>query len=169
MTSIHTSFQTNWGRLHNLNLCSKSPAVCVLLTGRQRQTRMQRCRAHQGWTRRQWGLILFSDESRFCLTWNDHHIHIWRRPREELTSGCVWEHDCNKSGSLVVWGGIHLHGFRTPLRLTGARSRNEIVRPLSVMRPCKPWDRVPHSWTTTPLRTAPGWWTTTWGSSKFPP
>jgi hypothetical protein len=36
----------------------------------------------------------------------------------------------------MVWGGIHLHG-RTPLqllpgRLTGARSRNEIVRPLII-------------------------------------
>jgi transposase len=61
MTSIQASFQVIWGRLHNLNLCSKSPAICVLFTGHHRQTRMQRCRVHQRWTSRQWSLVLFPD------------------------------------------------------------------------------------------------------------
>jgi hypothetical protein len=108
----------------------------MLLTGRHRQTRMQRCRVHQRWTRRQWSLVLFPDESRFCLARNNGHIRVWRRPGEGLTDGCVWEHDFYGGGSLMIWEGIHLHG-RTPLqllpgRLTGARSGNEIVRPLII-------------------------------------
>jgi transposase len=136
MTSIHASFQTIWGRLHNINLRSESPAVRVLLTRRHRQTRMQRCWVYQRWTSRQWSLVLFPDKSRFCLTRSNCHIRVWRRPGEGRPDGCVWEHDCYGGGSLMVWGGIHLHG-RTPLqllpgRLTAAMSRNEIVRPLII-------------------------------------
>jgi hypothetical protein len=97
---------------------------------------MQRCRVHQRWTRRQWSLVLFPDESRFCLTRNDGQIRVWRPPGEGRPDGCVWEHGCYEGGSLMAWEGIHFHG-RTPLqlvpgRLTATRSRNEIVRPLII-------------------------------------
>ena len=47
-------------------------------------------------------------------------------------NACVCQHDLHEGGSVIVWGGIHLHG-RTPLHLvqgnlTGVRYRDEIVR-----------------------------------------
>ena len=135
-TNINASRQTIRGRLHSFNLRSRRPAVRLPLTQHHRQARMRWCRLHQRWTRQQWSTILFTDESRFSLSQNDGRVRVWRRPGERLADGCVREHDHYGGGSLMVWGGIHLHG-RTPLhlvpgRLTGVRYRDEIVRPLII-------------------------------------
>ena len=49
---------------------------------------------------------------------------------------CVREHNRYGGGSVMVWGGIHLHG-RTPLHLvqgtlTGVGYRAEIVQPIVI-------------------------------------
>ena len=70
--------------------------------------------------------MLFTDEFRYCLSNNDAR----ERPGERFgdACACVRQHDPHGGGSLMVWGGIHLHG-RTPLHLvTGVRNRDEIVR-----------------------------------------
>ena len=78
--------------------------------------------------------MLFTDESRFSLQFNDGRIRVWRRRGERFADATVREHDRYGGGALMVWGGVSLH-HRTPLhlvdgRLTGVAYRDTIVRPL---------------------------------------
>lgn len=136
MANVTTSRQTIRNRLHQFNLRSRRAAVRLPLTPRHRQARMVFCRRHHRWTRQQWGTVLFTDESRFSLSTCDGRVRVWRRAGERYADACVQEHDRYGGRSLMVWGGIHLHG-RTPLHLvvgtlTGVRYRDEIVRPIII-------------------------------------
>ena len=130
--NFNISRQTVRNRLHEFGLRSRVAVVCLPLTPAHRQARRAWCRRQQRWTRQQWGRVLFTDESRFTLTNNDARERVWRRPGERFVDACVRQHDRHGGGSVMVWGGIHLHG-RTPLHLvqgnlTGVRYRDEIVR-----------------------------------------
>ena len=133
-TNNNISDQTVRNRLHEARLHSRNAAVRIPLTPAHRQARVVWCRRHLRWTRQQWSQVLFTDESRFTLSFNDGRIHVWRRQGERFHDCAVREHDRYGGGSVMVWGGIHLNG-RTPLHLvqgtlTGARYRDDILRPI---------------------------------------
>ena len=131
--NVNVSETTIRRRLHESNLLSRAAAVRLPLTPRHRQARLAFCRHQRQWTRQQWGRVLFTDESRYSLSHSDGRRRVWRRPGERFIDACVQERDQYGGGSVMVWGGFHLHG-RTPLyhiqgNLTGLRYRDEIVRP----------------------------------------
>ena len=133
-TNVSVSDQTIRNRLHEAGLRSRSEAVRPTLTPAHRLRRRQFVAQHQQWTRNQWARVLFTDESRFTLRFNDGRIRVWRRPGERYADATVREHDQHGGGSVMVWGGFSLH-HRTPLhivqgRLTGVAYRDTIVRPL---------------------------------------
>lgn len=135
-THINISQDTVRRRLHEVNLHSRVPAIRIPLTPHHRRARMAFCRNHQRWNRQQWGRVLFTDESRFTLSNSDARRRVWRRVGDRYIDACVQEHDRYGGGSVMVWGGFHLHG-RTPLyliqgNLTGGRYRDEIVGPIIV-------------------------------------
>ena len=132
--NVNVSVQTIRNRLHEFNLRSRRSAVRLPLTPAHRQARLVWCRGHRLWTRHDWSRVLFTDESRFTLTHNDARARVWRRPGERFVEACVRQHDRHGGGSIMVWGGIYLHG-RTPLHLVqgnlnAVRYRDEIVQPL---------------------------------------
>ncbi|GFV33875.1 HTH_Tnp_Tc3_2 domain-containing protein [Trichonephila clavipes] len=55
-------------RLRGGGLYARRPVVCVPLTRQHRTARLQWCREHHSWTKQDWACVLFSDESRFCLS-----------------------------------------------------------------------------------------------------
>ncbi|RZC42139.1 hypothetical protein BDFB_014302, partial [Asbolus verrucosus] len=59
--------------------------------------RLRFAREHQNWSIEEWGRILFTDESRFCLKSPDGHQRVWRRPSERFAQ-------CN----IVPWCGVAL-------------------------------------------------------------
>lgn len=135
-TAVHrnVSASTIRNRLHGFGLHSRSAAVRIPLTPAHRRARVAWCRHHQRWTRQEWSRVLFTDESRFTVAFNDGRRRVWRRQGERFVDGAVREADRYGGGSVMVWGGFHLNG-RTPLytiqgALTGLRYRDEIVRPL---------------------------------------
>ena len=69
---------------------------------------------HQGWTLRQWRNVLFSDESKFKVSFADGRVRTWRRRGERLDQDNVVECDRYGSGSVMVWAGIH-HDRKTDL------------------------------------------------------
>ena len=76
--------------------------------------------------------ILFSDEPRFSLSFNDDQTRVWRNQGEMFVDATVTEHDRYGEGSVFVWGGISLNS-RTPLyiiegTLTAQRYRDEILQ-----------------------------------------
>ena len=129
-TTIST--QTVRNRLHDAGFRARRPAVRVPLIGRHRQERLLWCQDHVDWTPADWALVLFTDESRFCMDFHDGRNRVWRRPNERYCDATVAEHDRYGGGSVMVWTGISLSG-RTDLyviengSLTGVRYRDEIL------------------------------------------
>ena len=79
-TGTRVCDRTVRNKLHAARLKACRPYVGILLTLRHRETRRQWARVHQGWTRRQWRNVLFSDESRFNVSFadglQDHRISL---------------------------------------------------------------------------------------------
>ena len=134
--NVGISDQTIRNRLRENGLHSRRPVVRVPLTEAHRTARRDWSGQHLRWTRQQWATVLFTDESRFTMSFNDGRIRVWRRPGERFLDDCVQEHDRYGGGSVMVWGGIGLN-HRTPLHriqgtLTGVRYRDEILRPVAI-------------------------------------
>ena len=54
--------------------------------------------------------MLFTDESRFCLTRGDGQIAVYRRMNELYTEACILEWDrFGGGGSVMVWEGVSQH------------------------------------------------------------
>ncbi|GFU99101.1 transposable element Tc1 transposase [Trichonephila clavipes] len=54
-------------RLHAGGLFARCPVRCVPLTPAHRRRRFLWCREHRNWRDKEWGRVLFTDESRFSL------------------------------------------------------------------------------------------------------
>ena len=97
--------------------------------------RRQWVRVLQGWTRRQWRNVLFSDESAFNVSFADGRVRTWSRRGERLDHDNV-ERDRYGGGSVMVWAGIH-HDRRkdlviVPGNLTAQRYCDGIIEPVVV-------------------------------------
>lgn len=135
-TGANISCSTVRRRLHEAGLRSRRPAVRPVLSAVNRTRRLAWARRHVTWTRQQWGRVLFSDESRFTLSFNDGRARVWRRQGERFSDATVREHNRYGGGSVMVWGGMSL-GTRTPLLpvygiLNGVRYRDEVLRPVAL-------------------------------------
>ena len=70
-TGTNISCSTVRRRLMEQNLRSRRPAVRPQLSVAIRARRLAWAREHVTWTRQQWARVLFSDESRFALSFNN--------------------------------------------------------------------------------------------------
>ncbi|GFV19776.1 transposable element Tcb2 transposase [Trichonephila clavipes] len=92
------------------------------------------CREHRNWRNNEWGRVLFTDESRFSLSSDSHHILIWRERGSRNHPSNIIERDRYGGRGVLVWGGIML-GSRTDLHIfdagsvNGTRYCNEILLP----------------------------------------
>ncbi|GFW83742.1 transposable element Tcb2 transposase [Trichonephila clavipes] len=125
-------------RLHGGGLFARRPVRCVPLTPAHRRRRSLWCLEHWNWRDNEWGRVLFTDESRFSLSSDSHHILIWREPGSHDHPSNIIEKDRYGGRGILVWGGIML-GSRTDFNIfdagsvNGTRYCNEILLPY--MRP----------------------------------
>ena len=84
-TNIIVSDQTIRNRLHARNLRARRPVVRQPLTRQHRLARQQWTLVHRRWTRAEWRMVMFSDESRYNVDHHDGRTHVWRRPGERYT------------------------------------------------------------------------------------
>lgn len=135
-TGADISCSTVRRRLHEANLSSRRPAVRIVLSPVNRERRLTWARAHVTWTRQQWAQVLFTDESRFTLSFHDGRTRVWRRQGERFADATVQEHNRYGGGSVMVWGGMS-RGTRTALlsidgNLNGVRYRDEVLAPVAL-------------------------------------
>lgn len=120
-------------RLRSRHLRARRPVRGPVLGNVQRRNRLRWCRQHLRWTRQQWNGVVFSDESRFCVSMADGRQRIWRRQGERYARCCVQQFNRWGGPSVMVWTGITAH-HRTPLvvidgNLTAQRYVNNILQP----------------------------------------
>ncbi|KAK7114313.1 hypothetical protein V1264_000391 [Littorina saxatilis] len=109
------SGQTIRRRLAERDLQNCRPARGPVLTQRHRMARQQWAQDHINWNWRQWRNILFTDESRFCISHVDGRFRVWRRRGERYAGDCVMEHNAQGGPNVMVWGGIGLNQSLGPV------------------------------------------------------
>lgn len=102
-------------RLRQRGLNCRRPAVRPILTRRHRQQRLAWTQHRRNWTWRQWRNILFSDESRYCISQADGRIRVWRRTGERYNDQNILEVDAWGGPSIMIWGAIGLRHLLGPV------------------------------------------------------
>lgn len=114
-TGTQVSARTVSRRLNMVGLYARKPVVCLPLKTCHRRQRLQWCKEHYQWSEQKWSTVMFSDESRFTLTSDSGHQHIWRERGTRCQQQNV--HTRNRySPGVMVWAGIMVNG-RTPLHI----------------------------------------------------
>lgn len=85
---------------------ARRPYTGQILTARHRAARLAWARHHRHWTRAQWRNVIFTDESRFVVSFADGRVRVYRRWNERFAQCCVQERDRFGVGSVMVWAGI---------------------------------------------------------------
>ena len=84
-TGVEASDRTAHGRLHEQGFRCRIPAVKPLLNGRQQQKRLKWCREKKEERRKtteQWSSVMFSDESKFVISFGNKGPRVWRKKGE---------------------------------------------------------------------------------------
>ncbi|KAI4460720.1 transposable element-related [Holotrichia oblita] len=92
--NVNISEWTVRRRLHPAGLSSRTRATGPPFSSEHRIARLNFAREYLAWTIADWTRVLFSDESRFCLTGSVRRVRVWRRQGERYaqTSASIWLH-----------------------------------------------------------------------------
>jgi hypothetical protein len=121
-------------RLTEVGLRSRRPLRRLPLTPHHRQCRLDFCQPRATWSVTDWRRVIFSDESRFSLSADDHRTRVWRRTGQRSDPAFVVERHTAISQGVTVWGAISWD-TRSPLvvlqgTLTARRYVDDILTPI---------------------------------------
>ncbi|KAF7655024.1 hypothetical protein LDENG_00061880 [Lucifuga dentata] len=85
------------------------PSVKPLLNQRQRQKRLTWAKEKKNWTIAQWSKVLFSDESKFCISFGNQGPRVWRKSGEAQNPSCL-KSSVKCPQSMMIWGAISSAG-----------------------------------------------------------
>ncbi|UYV84072.1 hypothetical protein LAZ67_X001075 [Cordylochernes scorpioides] len=122
-------------RLVANGLHSCRPLRRLPMTPPNRRQRMEWCRARSTWMT-EWHRVVFSDESRFCLSSDSRRVRVWRRRGERSNPAAIVERPTVRQRGIMVWGAI-AYDSRSPLlriqgTMTAQRYVDDVLRPVTL-------------------------------------
>ncbi|UYV79831.1 hypothetical protein LAZ67_18000857 [Cordylochernes scorpioides] len=122
-------------RLVANGLHSCRPLRRLPLTPPNRRQRLEWCRARSTWMT-EWHRVVFSDESRFCLSSDSRRVRVWRRRGERSNPSAIVERPTVRQRGIMVWGAI-AYDSRSPLlriqgTMTAQRYVDNVLRPVTL-------------------------------------
>ncbi|UYV63543.1 hypothetical protein LAZ67_2004587 [Cordylochernes scorpioides] len=122
-------------RLVANGLHSCRPLRRLPLTPPNRRQRLEWCRARSTWMT-EWHRVVFSDESRFCLSGDSRRVRVWRRRGERSNPEAIVERPTVRQRGIMVWGAI-AYDSRSPLlriqgTMTAQRYVDDVLRPVTL-------------------------------------
>ncbi|UYV61263.1 SMARCAL1 [Cordylochernes scorpioides] len=122
-------------RLVANGLHSCRPLRRLPLTPPNRRQRLEWCRARSTWMT-EWHRVVFSDESRFCLSSDSRRVRVWRRRGERSNPAAIVERPTVRQCGIMVWGAI-AYDSRSPLlriqgTMTAQRHVDDVLRPVTL-------------------------------------
>ncbi|UYV68766.1 hypothetical protein LAZ67_6000748 [Cordylochernes scorpioides] len=122
-------------RLVANGLHSCRPLRRLPLTPPNRRQRLEWCRARSTWMT-EWHRVVFSDESRFCLSSDSRRVRVWRRRGERSNPAAIVERPTVRQRGIMVWGAI-AYDSRSPLlriqgTMTAQRYVDNVLRPVTL-------------------------------------
>ncbi|UYV68195.1 hypothetical protein LAZ67_5003346 [Cordylochernes scorpioides] len=119
-------------RLVANGLHSCRPLRRLPLTPPNRHQRLEWCRARSTWMT-EWHRVVFSDESRFCLSSDSRRVRVWRRRGERSNPAAIVERPTVRQRGIMVWGAIAYDSRSPLLRIQGTMTAQQYVD--DVLRP----------------------------------
>ncbi|UYV80324.1 hypothetical protein LAZ67_18002397 [Cordylochernes scorpioides] len=121
-------------RLVANGLHSCRPLRKLPLTPPNRRQRLEWCRARSTWMT-EWHRVVFSDESRFCLSSDSRRVRVWRRRGERSNPAAIVERPTVRQRGIMVWGAI-AYDSRSPLlhipgTMTAQRYVDDVLQPVT--------------------------------------
>ncbi|GFV83859.1 transposable element Tc1 transposase [Trichonephila clavipes] len=100
-------------RLTEVGLRSRRPLRRLPLTPHHRQCRLDFCRPRATWSVTDWRRVIFSDESRFSLSADDHRTRVWRRTGQRSDPAFIVErHTAISQGAIYQQDNARPHTAR---------------------------------------------------------
>ncbi|UYV83546.1 K02A2.6-like [Cordylochernes scorpioides] len=122
-------------RLVANGLHSCRPLRRMPLTPPNRRQRLEWCRARSTWIT-EWHRVVFSDESRFCLSSDSRRVRVWRRRGERSNPAAIVERPTVRQRGIMVWGAIAYDSMSPLLRIQGTmtaqRYVDDVLRPVTL-------------------------------------
>ncbi len=84
-------------------------ATKPLLNQRQRQKRLTWATEKKNWTVAQWSKVLFSDESKFCISFGNQGPRVWRKSGEAQNPCCL-KSSVKFPQSVMIWAAMSSAG-----------------------------------------------------------
>ncbi len=86
-------------------------ATKPLLNQRQRQKHLTWAKEKNNWTVAQWSKVLFSDKSKFCISFGNQGPRVWRKSEEAQNPSCL-KSSVKFLKSVMIWGAVMSVGVR---------------------------------------------------------
>ncbi|UYV84668.1 Transposase [Cordylochernes scorpioides] len=121
-----SSTRTISRRLVANGLHSCRPLRRLPLTPPNRRQRLEWCRARSTWMTES-HRVVFSDESRFCLSSDSRRVRVWRRRGERSNPAAIVERPTVRQRGIMVWGAIAYDSRSPLLRIQGTMTAQRYV------------------------------------------
>ena len=106
---VSASRATTHRRILDMGFKCRIPLVKPLLNNKQRQKRLTWAKEKQTWSVAQWSKVLFSDESKFCISFGNQGPRVWRKNGEAHTARCL-KSSVKFPQSVLIWGAMSSAG-----------------------------------------------------------
>uniref|UniRef100_A0A8C1MH25 Transposase n=1 Tax=Cyprinus carpio TaxID=7962 RepID=A0A8C1MH25_CYPCA len=106
---VKASRATTHRRVKEFGYSCRIPLVKPLLNHRQHQRRLTWAKEKKNWTLAQWSKVLFSDESKFCISFGNQGPRVWRKGGEAHSPSCL-KSSVKFPQSVMIWGAMSSAG-----------------------------------------------------------
>ncbi len=106
---VKASRATTHRRVKEFGYSCRIPLVKPLLNHRQRQRRLTWAKEKKNWTVAQWSKVLFSDVSKFCISFGNQGPRVWRKGGEAHSPSCM-KSSVKFPQSVMIWGAMSSAG-----------------------------------------------------------
>ncbi len=93
----------------DMGFSCRIPCVKPLLNNRQRQKCLAWAKDKKDWTAAEWSKVMFSDESKFCISFGNQGPRVWRKRGETQNPRCL-RSSVKFPQSVMVWGAMSSAG-----------------------------------------------------------
>ncbi len=106
---VSASRITTHRRMQDMGFSCRILCVKPLLNNRLRQKRLAWAKDKKDWTAAEWSKVMFSDESKFCISFGNQGPRIWRKRGEAQNPRCL-RSSVKFPQSVMVWGAMSSAG-----------------------------------------------------------
>ncbi len=107
---VSASRTTTHRRMQDMGFSCRIPCVKPLLNNRQHQKRLAWAKDKKDWTAAEWSKVMFSDESKFCISFGNQGPRVWRKRGEAQNPRCL-RSSVKFPQSVMVWGAMSSAGI----------------------------------------------------------